>query len=218
MLLDTSVATHTIISSGKMNDRSRPGNSISNTTADTGPCVVAPNTAPAPSNANKPAGTPGHTWDHANPIAAPSSAPNVRDGVNMPPGAPLRMQKTVAIGFSNNKIRSRAGATCPLNASCDTSLPFPRICGNQIDATPSAPITPTGHANRCQPFGLFWSAHVIARMYPTDAIPAIGAATSAHIIKDAEFTNAGISYVGWFGRKIYATPVAINAVINAGST
>lgn len=59
-------------SSGRTKDRSRPVSSIISTTADIGPCVVAANTAAAPTTANRPGGTPGQILDHASPRTPPS--------------------------------------------------------------------------------------------------------------------------------------------------
>ncbi len=102
--LAMSVAIPTINNSGRMKDLSRPVNSIIKTTAEIGPWVVAANTAPAPRIANRPAGTPGHRKVQAWPKRAPSKAPAVNEGVNSPPGVPLRMHSTVAAGLSVSKI------------------------------------------------------------------------------------------------------------------
>src|ERR1700722_13420375 len=163
MVRATSVAVATASNIGTMNDRSRPVSSIISTTVEIGPWVVAASTAAAPSTANSPGGTPGQNQDQAWPSTAPSNAPTVSEGVNNPPGAPLRTQSTVAAGFNTSRIRSNAGATWPTKASCDTSLPFPSNCGNQIEITPSSPNPTTGAASRCQPCGLVRSAHVMAQ-------------------------------------------------------
>ena len=122
--------------SGKMNDRYRPVSSIISTTVEMGPWVVAARTAAAPTMANSPGGTPGQNQDQACPSTAPSNAPTVREGVNKPPGAPLRTHSTVAAGFSASSIRSKAGATWFVNASCERSFPLPSSWGNEIETTP----------------------------------------------------------------------------------
>src|SRR5579872_3027171 len=109
MVRATSVAVATASNSGTINDRSRPVSSIISTTVEIGPCVVAARTAAAPSTANIPGGTPGQNQDQTCPSSAPKSAPTVKEGVNKPPGAPLRTHSTVAAGFSTNRIRSNAG-------------------------------------------------------------------------------------------------------------
>lgn len=55
---------------GITKDRSLPVSSMTRTTAETGPWVVADKTAPAPSSAKNPAGTPGQTVLQACPRAA----------------------------------------------------------------------------------------------------------------------------------------------------
>src|ERR1700677_2752752 len=99
MVLATRVAAPTASSSGTIKDRSRPVSSIISTTVEIGPCVVAASTADAPRTAKRQGGTPGQNQDQAYPSKAPSNAPTVREGVNNPPGAPLRTQSTVAVGF-----------------------------------------------------------------------------------------------------------------------
>src|ERR1700722_15782414 len=116
MVRATSVAVATASNIGTMNDRSRPVSSIISTTVEIGPCVVSASTAAAPSTANSPGGTPGQNQDQACPSTPPSNAPTVREGVNRPPGAPLRTESTVAVGFSTSSTSSNAGATWFVNA------------------------------------------------------------------------------------------------------
>src|ERR1017187_4156156 len=90
MVRATMVAVATASNNGKINDRSLPVSSIIRITVEMGPCVVAARTAAAPSTAKSPGGTPGQSQDQACPSTAPSDAPTVREGVNKPPGAPVR--------------------------------------------------------------------------------------------------------------------------------
>src|SRR6202042_1427697 len=129
MVRATSVAVPTASNNGTIKDRSRPVSSIIRTTVEIGPCVVAARTAAAPSTANSPEGTPGQNQDQACPSTAPSNAPTVREGVNKPPGAPLRTHNTVAKVRSASRIRSKDGATWLVNASCEMSFPLPSSCG-----------------------------------------------------------------------------------------
>src|ERR1035441_8184582 len=186
MVRATRVAVATTSNSGRMNDRSRPVSSIIRITVEMGPCVVAARTAAAPSTAKSPGGTPGQRQDQACPSTAPSDAPTVREGVNKPPGAPVRMHSTVAAGFSTSNINSKAGAAWFVNASCEMSLPLPSNCGNQMETKPSSPNPKNGAASRRQPCGLLRSAHVTTRTYPTETTPAIGPAKSAHATHEKE--------------------------------
>ena len=107
----TTVAVTTANSIGKMKERSRLVSSMTSTTEDMGPWVVAASNAAAPTIANIPSGTPGHTKDQAAPRAPPSSAPVASEGVNSPPGTPLPKHSIVAKGFSTNKVNSNSGGT-----------------------------------------------------------------------------------------------------------
>lgn len=64
----------TIKSSGRIKERSPLINSMIRATAEIGPCVVAPITAPAPSKANNPGGTPGQKDNQMNPKIAEQHA------------------------------------------------------------------------------------------------------------------------------------------------
>src|ERR1022692_827933 len=186
MVRARSVAVATSSNTGRMNDRSRPVSSITSTTVEMGPWVVAARSAAAPSMANSPGGMPGQSQDQACPSTPPSNAPTVREGVNKPPGAPVRTQSTVAAGFSTSSTNSKAGATWLVNASCEMSLPLPSNCGNQMETKPSSPNPKNGAASRRQPCGLLRSAHVPTRTYPTETTPAIGPAKSAHATHEKE--------------------------------
>ena len=77
MVREVSVAVTTATSIGRMKERSRPVSSIIRITVETGPCVVAANTAAAPSNAKKPGGNAG---PDQGPAVAQDSAQHRADG------------------------------------------------------------------------------------------------------------------------------------------
>ena len=68
------------------------------------------------------------------------------------------------------------------------SFPFPRICGKRLETNPSNPKPASGITNLRQFSGLWRSAQVMKRTYPTENNPAMGPATRAHTITEAELT------------------------------
>ena len=170
-----------------MNDRSLPVSSIMSTTAEIGPCVVAASTAPAPRTADSPGGIPDQRCEAACPSIPPSKAHSVSEGVNKPPGAPLRRQSTVAAGLRRSSSSNNAEeVTPPENSNSERSRPLPRSCGKPTEIKPSRPRAKTGATNRCHPAGVVRSAQATALTYPTATTPAMGPIRSAQARVPAE--------------------------------
>ena len=128
------------------------------------------------------------------------------------------MHSMVANGFNTTSASSSRIGSWDANASWEASFPFPRICGNGAETSPTSPSPTSGMKIRCRFVGLFRSAHVMSLTYATENTPATGPAKSAQTTAGAELAYAGMGYVGASGRMIHATAVATAEATSAGST